>query len=90
MATVDVKLEGISHIMTRLRKIHTIVLSTGNTERVNELRFPELRRRQKINKWDMYGLQRDKLEVINHAAKTSCYMMKEAVVIPQTLPERQR
>ena len=38
----------------------------------------------------MYGLQRDKLEVINHAAKTSCYMMKEAVVIPQTLPERQR
>ena len=30
----------------------------------------------------MYSLQRDKLEVINHASKTSYYMMKEAAVIP--------
>ncbi|CEG72415.1 hypothetical protein RMATCC62417_07977 [Rhizopus microsporus] len=43
-------------------------------------------RRKKV----MYSLQRDKLEVINHASKTSCYMMKEAAVIPQTLPECQR
>ncbi|PHZ13300.1 uncharacterized protein RHIMIDRAFT_291064 [Rhizopus microsporus ATCC 52813] len=42
-------------------------------------------RRKKL----MYSLRRDKLEVINHAAKTSCYMMKEAAVIPQTFPERQ-
>ncbi|RCH92218.1 hypothetical protein CU097_011627 [Rhizopus azygosporus] len=36
------------------------------------------------------SLQRDKIKVINHASKTSYYMMKEAADIPQILPERQR
>ena len=38
----------------------------------------------------MYSLYRDKLEVVNHASKTSCYTMKEAADILQTFPERQR
>ncbi|CEI88591.1 hypothetical protein RMCBS344292_02974 [Rhizopus microsporus] len=58
---------------------------TDSIDKFENLYISDLRRKKV-----MYSLQRDKLEVINYAAKTSYYMMKEAADIPQTLPEHQR
>jgi hypothetical protein len=46
-------------------------------DKLENLYINNLRRKKML-----YSLQHDKSEVINHAAKTSYYMMKEAAVIP--------
>ncbi|CEG68493.1 hypothetical protein RMATCC62417_04743 [Rhizopus microsporus] len=95
---VEADTTGLNHdelAVTGINFADTTNSSTSDNDICQELadsinRFENLYisdlRRKKV----MYSLQRDKLEVINHAAKTSYYMMKEAAVIPQTLPERQR
>ncbi|CAO3698179.1 unnamed protein product [Rhizopus microsporus] len=95
---VEADTTGLNHeelAVTGISFADTINNSTSDNGICQELadsidRFENLYisdlRRKKV----MYGLQRDKLKVINHASKKSCYMMKEATVIPQTLPERQR
>ncbi|CEG76618.1 hypothetical protein RMATCC62417_11490 [Rhizopus microsporus] len=76
---VDADTTGLNHEELVVTELADLI------DRFENLYISDLRRKKV-----MYSLQRDKLEVINHAAKTSYYMMKEAAVIPKTLLERQR